>query len=83
MTSTLSGVSTKSLIQLKYCTFPGVVLLDEPVGMDFPVFEHVDQAVRVRLVERHAVVEAEVMQHARGLIDQRERLRLAGLVGIA
>ena len=49
--------------------------------MHLPVFQHVDQAVLMRLVERYAVVKAKVMQHAGGLIDQSQRLRPARLVG--
>ena len=51
--------------------------------MDFPVFQHVHQMVGVRFVERHAVVEAEVVQHARGRIDLGVGLRPASLVGVA
>ena len=39
--------------------------LDDFRGRELPVFQHVDQVVGVRLVERHAVVAAEVVQHAR------------------
>ena len=39
--------------------------------------------VRVRFVERHAVVDAEMVQHARGRIDLGVGLRPASLVGVA
>ena len=54
--------------------------LDDLRGMDFPVVEHVDQVVGVRFIERHAAVEAKVMQDARGRIVQGEGLCLAGFV---
>ena len=55
-------------------------MLNLPIGMDLPVFQHVDQLVGVRLVERHAIAEPKMMEHARRRIDQGEDLHLAGLV---
>ena len=55
--------------------------LDDPRGMDFPVFEDVDQHVGVRLVERHVVMETEMLQDAGGGIGHGQGLRLARRVG--
>ena len=55
-------------------------MLNFPIGVDLPVFQHVDQLVGVRLVERCAITEPKMMQDARRRIDQGEDLHLAGLV---
>ncbi len=48
--------------------------------MGLPVFQHFDKFVGVRLVQRDAIAEPKMMQHARRRIDQGEDLHLASLV---
>src|SRR5450759_644199 len=55
-------------------------MLDLPIGVDLPVFQHVDQLVGVGLVERHPIAEPKMMQNARRWILQGQDLHLAGLV---
>ena len=55
-------------------------MLHLPIGVDLPVFQHIDQLVGVRLVERHAIAEPKMMHNARRWILQGKDLHLAGLV---
>src|SRR5271157_4032849 len=55
-------------------------MLHLPIGVDLPVFQHIDQLVGVRLVERHAITEPKMMHNARRWILQGKDLHLAGLV---
>ena len=55
-------------------------MLHLSIGVDLPVFQHIDQLVGVRLVERHAIAEPEMMHNARRWILQGKDLHLAGLV---
>ena len=48
--------------------------------MDLPVFQHVDQLVRVRLVQRYTVAEPKMMENARRRIVQGQDLYLASLI---
>ena len=48
--------------------------------MELPVFQHIDQLVGVRLVERHAITEPKMMHNAGRWILQGKDLHLAGLV---
>src|SRR5271157_4417500 len=54
-------------------------MLNPPIGVDLPVFQHIDQFVGVRLVERHAITEPKMMHNARRWILQGKDLHLAGL----
>ena len=55
-------------------------MLHRSIGVDLPVFQHIDQLVGVRLVERHAITEPKMMHNARRWILQGKDLHLAGLV---
>lgn len=55
-------------------------MLHLPIGVDLPVFQHIDQLVGVRLVERHAITEPKMMHNARRWILPGKDLHLAGLV---
>ena len=55
-------------------------MLHRSIGVDLPVFQHIDQLVGVRLVERHAITEPKMMHNARRWILPGKDLHLAGLV---
>ena len=55
-------------------------MLNLSIGVDLPVFQHIDQLVGVGLVERHAIAEPKMMHNARRWILQGKNLHLAGLV---
>src|SRR5271166_3890623 len=57
-------------------------MLNPSIGVDLPVFQHIDQFVGVGLVERHAIAEPKMMQNARRWILQGKDLHLAGLVEV-
>jgi hypothetical protein len=40
-------------------------MLNLPIGVDLPVFQHIDQLVGVGLVERHSIAEPKMVQNAR------------------
>ena len=55
-------------------------VLHRAVGMDLPVFQHVDQFVGVRLVQRRGIAESEMMQDTRRQIDPGPDRHLTRLV---
>src|SRR5271165_3028961 len=54
-------------------------MLNLPIGVDLPVFQHIDKFVGVGLVERHPIAEPKMMQNASCRIDQGKDLHVAGL----
>ena len=55
-------------------------MLHIPIGVELPVFQHIDERIGVRLVERHAITEPKTMHNARRWILEGKDLHLAGLV---
>jgi hypothetical protein len=55
-------------------------MLNPPIGVDLPVFQHIDQFVGVGLVQRHAIAEPKMMHNTRRWILQGKDLYLAGRV---